>query len=141
MGYSVTIRLEGLPQLQSGSFGNWRVRRGHDAKWKDLVGWALTGRRPPKPLERALVVCTRFSAARKPPDDVNLRASFKPLIDALQLGTRPVLVDDDTVHMQDEYHWERCERGEGRVVMVVTDLEGAESDDRSSKVYIGRGGR
>lgn len=126
--YHLRIEIPGLPKLQSGSFGSKWARRKHDQRWKELVGWATAGKRPGKPLERALVVCTRLSSSRKAPDDVNLRSSFKPLIDALVGNKRDptdptrVLVDDDTEHMVDEYHWEMCLRGGDGVVIEVTEL-------------------
>jgi len=115
--YQLRIEIPGLPKLQSGAFGHWRARRVHDSKWKDLVGYELIGRRPPKPLERAEVSCVRYSAANKAPDFENLAASFKPLIDQL-VGT--VIVDDSQDHIgQPSYQWEKCPRGKGRVVIEV----------------------
>lgn len=125
--YHLKISIPGLPQLQSGSFGSRYSRRKHDKRWKDLVGWATVGKRPNPPLERVHVVCSRFSGSRRP-DETNLRASFKPLIDAL-VGNKKdptdptrIFVDDDTEHMSEEYHWEKCPRGEGRVVIEVTEV-------------------
>lgn len=125
--YHLRISLDGLPQLQSGSFGSRWARRDHDKRWKELVGWATVGKRPKPPLERVMVVCTRLSASNEPPDDDNLRASFKPLIDAL-VGkkndpTDPtrIFVDDSPKHMTAQYHWENCPRGKGRVVIEVTE--------------------
>ena len=122
------MEIPGIPTLQSGSFGTRYARRDHDRRWKDLVGWGTAGKRPGVPLERALVVCTRFSAASGPPDDDNLRASFKPLIDGL-VGKRNdptdptrILTDDSPAHMTAEYYWERCPRGEGKVVIEVTEV-------------------
>ena len=117
--YHLRIEIPGLPKLQSGSFGHWSARRRHDSRWKDLVWLETRGKWPKDPLERALVVCTRYSSARSSPDRDNLVASFKPLIDALQ---RTVIVDDSPEHMTAEYHWEKCPRGEGRVVIEVTEV-------------------
>ena len=119
MKYHLIIEIPGLPQLQSGSFGHWSARRRHDARWKDLVWYELRGRLPPYALERSLIVCTRYSAARSSPDRDNLVASFKPLLDALQ---GHVIWDDSPEHMSAEYHWENCPRGEGRVVIEVTEV-------------------
>lgn len=126
--YHLRIEIPGLPKLQSGSFGHWSARRKHDSRWKQLVALETRGKRPGKPLERALVVCTRFSCASPAPDDDNLRASFKPLIDAL-VGNRNdpddptrIFADDSPEHMTAEYHWEPCPRGQGRVVIEVTEV-------------------
>lgn len=126
--YHLRIEIPGLPTLQSGSFGSKWARRDHDKRWKHFVRWSTVGKRPNPPLERAMVVCTRYSAASKAPDDVNLRSSFKPLIDALvgdpndPIDPTRVLVDDDPVHLSEEYHWENCPRGKGRVVMEVSEV-------------------
>ena len=119
--YHLRIEIPGLPQLQNGAFGHWSARRRHDARWKQLVAYKCIGQRPKDPLERAFVVCTRYSAANKAPDDDNLRASFKPLIDGL-VWRGMILVDDSPEHMTAEYHWEKCPRGEGRVVIEVTEV-------------------
>lgn len=126
--YRLRIEIPGLPTLQSGSFGSKWARRDHDKRWKDFVRWSTAGKRPNRPLKRSVVVCTRYSGANEPPDDDNLRASFKPLIDAL-VGTKNdpkdrtrVIADDSPKHMTGEYHWEKCPRGEGRVVMEVLEV-------------------
>lgn len=119
--YHLRIEIPGLPSLQSGAFGHWRARRDHDRRWKTMVHYGTFGRRPAEPLERALVVCTRYSAARSVDRD-NLVASFKPLIDALANDPTFVLTDDSPEHMTAEYHWEKCKRGEGRVVMEVSEV-------------------
>ena len=78
-------------------------------------------KRPLQPLERATLSCTRFSAARRAPDFENLAASFKPILDGLTIAL--VLVDDNQdVIGQPQYHWENCPRGEGRVVIEVTEV-------------------
>ena len=125
--YHLRIEIPGLPVLQSGSFGSKWARRKHDKKWKNFVGWGTYGKRPAEPLERAFVVCTRFSGSVAPDAD-NLQASFKPLIDGL-VGDRndptdrtSILADDSPEHMTAEYHWEKCPRGEGRVVIEVTEV-------------------
>ena len=128
--YHLRIDIPGLPSLQSGSFGTKWARRDHDKKWKDLVAWGTLGKRPKPPLERAFVICTRYSAANGPPDDDNLHSSFKPLIDGLvgnkkdPLDPVRVLADDSPKHMTAEYHWEKCPRGEGRVVIEVSEVGG-----------------
>lgn len=126
--YHLRIELNGLPKLQSGSFGHWRARRKHDQRWKDLVGWETLGQRPKPPLERAHVVCTRFSPSQVRPDQDNLVGSFKCVIDGLVGDKRDptdptrVLADDSPKHMTAEYHWEPCPRGNGRVVIEVSEV-------------------
>lgn len=117
--YHLRIELKGLPSLQSGAFGHWSARRRHDSRWKQLVALETRGKCPGEPLDRALVVCTRYSCASPAPDRDNLVASFKPLIDAFQ-GT--VILNDSPEHMTAEYHWENCPRGKGRVVMEVSEV-------------------
>lgn len=126
--YHLRIEIPGLPSLQSGSFGHWSDRRKHDKRWRQLVGWETLGKRPGKPLARAFVVCTRYSATSTAPDDDNLRASFKPLIDGL-VGDRndptdptSILADDSPKHMTAEYHWEMCLRGGDGIVMEVSEV-------------------
>ena len=119
--YHLKISIPGLPSLQSGAFGHWRARRKHDHMWKDLVWLETRGKLPGDPLKRAIVVCTRFSAARKAPDFENLAASFKPILDGLQIAN--VIVDDaQDVIGQPQYHWVKCGRGEGKVVIEVSEV-------------------
>ena len=78
------------------------------AGWKKMVQLAAKAEGLPKvPLGRARVVCTRRSSA--PPDQDNLAASFKPIIDAMkpQAGYRGVIQDDSPDYVTCEYHWER----------------------------------
>ena len=117
--YHLRIAIPGLPSLQSGAFGHWSARRRHDSRWKQLVCIELMGKLPKERLVRAFVSCTRYSAARSSPDRDNLVASFKPLLDALQYD---VIWEDSPEHMTAEYHWEKCGRGEGRVVIEVTEV-------------------
>ena len=119
--YHLRIEIPGLPSLQSGAFGHWSARRRHDSRWKELVGYSTLGKRPEQPLERAFIVCTRYSASRKAPDFENLAASFKPLLDGL-VNVRVLIDDNQDVIGQPEYHWEKCPRGEGRVVMEVSEV-------------------
>ena len=117
----IKIDIPGLPVMQSGTFGVKWSRRKHDQRWKDEVFWALTGQRPAAPIEFAYVHCVRYSGSSKPPDDANLRSSFKAPIDALQLGQRPVIVNDDPLHMKDTYEWQPCARNAGHITMEISD--------------------
>lgn len=126
----IHFAIPGLPKLQSGSFGHWRARRDHDKKWKELVWHAIleTGARPPKPFERAELICTRYSASKSPPDSDNLASSFKPLIDAcVESG---LLVDDAPSAIgRPIYRWEKCGRGKGYVtISIIPELESPQSD-------------
>ena len=116
MSYTHEFVIAGLPQLQSGAFGHWRARRDHDKRWKELVHYGMVGHRPPIPLRLVELTCTRHSASGTPPDDDNLCASFKPLIDSL-IG--PVILDDGPEFLTAHYKWERCKRGEGHVVIEI----------------------
>jgi hypothetical protein len=95
--------------------------------WKQLVALETRGKAPKWLLRKSLVVCTRYSAARSSPDRDNLVASFKPLLDALQYT---VIENDSPEHLTAEYHWEKCGRGEGRVVIEVSEV-GESVEDQS----------
>ena len=88
------------------------------------MGWlAVDAGLPPRPLERIRFETCRFSALE--PDEDNLRASYKHVLDALvRIG---VVVDDSTRHVElPTPRWQRIPSGRGRLGWVeihVTQLE------------------
>lgn len=113
--YALEIELEGLPHLQSGTWGHWATRRKHDAGWKERIGWEAR-RLGGKPLlTDAHIDCIRFSAVE--PDYDNLVASFKPLVDGLvEAG---ILVNDSPSRLTRTYAWCNASRSKGRIRICV----------------------
>lgn len=119
MTYSVDFILEGLPKLQTNSYGHWRTRHAEKSHWERRVGGVLLGRVPSEPLERVTVEFTRFSTSE--PDFDNLVASFKPICDGLIKAG--VIVDDKPSNIgSPTYRWEKAKRGEGRIHVHVREV-------------------
>ncbi len=121
MGSGAAMRLEFhyLPPMNTAhTRRHWSVAHREARRAKDHVWAAIHREKPQKPLERAHVVCTRFSSRQ--PDHENLAMSFKAWIDALV--HHGVIVDDDPGHLTREYRWIKAKRGEGRICMEVTSV-------------------
>jgi Holliday junction resolvase RusA-like endonuclease len=92
MRYCVSFFINDLPLLPNRlNTMHWAERGKDRKKWHALVGAALVGKKPQKPLTRAVVTLVRYSSVR--PDNDNLTASFKPVIDGLKVCG--VIVNDD----------------------------------------------
>lgn len=114
--YRLELELRGLPRLQPNERWHWAARYRHDKRWREWVGRsARHAGLPARPLERAVIECTRYSVRACDVD--NCFASWKPLLDGLK---RVVIVDDSPDHVTVLSRWERCaSRKEQRVRIVV----------------------
>ncbi len=78
--------------------------------------------KPPRPLSLCAIYCTRFSSMECDYD--NLTISFKSVIDGLK--DAGVIVDDKSSCVKErKYFWEKAKRGQGRINVVVLELDGA----------------
>src|SRR6185312_10503079 len=122
--FEIEFRIEGLPPIPgNGSHHNWRVAAGIRKVWVQKAFEALLQnkfKRPLVPLEKAKCTFLRVSASE--PDDDNLRASFKPVRDALVRAG--ILVDDKPRNMPDPiYRWQKGKQKKGYVVVHVKEIE------------------
>jgi Holliday junction resolvase RusA-like endonuclease len=115
--YRLRLEIPGLPPLQSaGARSHWAKRWRENRDWSKRVAWATTGQRPPRPLDRARIVCTRYSPTE--PDYDNLVASFKAAgLDALVRAG--VLRDDSPEVVTVAYAWAQAPRGQGHITIEV----------------------
>ena len=120
MSYQLDVSIPGLPPINSATAMHWRKRAKLRSHWKREVWYAVTGKKPPTPLQRSRVVITRNSAARPDPD--NLTDTSKFLLDALvELG---IIEDDSNEHIELEVLWEFAQQGKGFVRIQVDEVEG-----------------
>ena len=118
------LRFDSLPELQADKM-HWRIRARYRKAWHERVqdelwwqtSWKYYGSRP---LEKAHLVCIRYSSG-KAPDQDNLRYSFKPILDGLVRAG--VLLDDSPEVITAEYHHAKAKRGAGYVTVEVTDAD------------------
>lgn len=121
-GYSLYLRISGLPELQTaGARGHWAKRHREARRWKELVAWrARAEGLPPVPLAGAAVELVRHSCFE--PDADNLRASFKPLVDGLVYG-RVLLDDSPDIIGAPVCRWEKAPRRRGYVEISVEGVQ------------------
>lgn len=122
--YRLQLEIQGLPKTQNRQIraGGWRAVHAEAKKWKQLVGWEIiaAGGPPAKPFDRARLTLTRFSSSE--PDFDGMVASFKACIDGLK--AHGVIADDKmSVIGQPTYVWEKCKSREGKVRIVVEQIE------------------
>lgn len=117
MSYSLTFEITALPPTTNGSHGHWRKKAKIAKQWRQLtLALAIRNGIPPKPLEKADLVLTRFSAVE--PDYDNLVISFKPVIDGLR--DAGVLTDDKmSVIGVPSYQWQKTTRNLGKIRVEV----------------------
>lgn len=120
MPYVLAFAIDDLPPLPNAMRGkHWsRVRAIHN-QWHWLVRDGVGRDRPPAPLDYALVTLVRHGPVR--PDEDNLMASWKPVIDGL-VHSR-VIVDDSPAHMKLSSDWAFARRGHGYVGIGVMEIE------------------
>lgn len=93
---------------------HWIYRKRHT----DAVAWQVRdaiGRKPPTPMDPAVVKITRFAPRHFDRD--NLYASCKAVIDALK--TNGIIVDDSAKHIDLTVTQEKCKRKDARVEVIV----------------------
>lgn len=93
----ITLEIPRIPESPNNFLGfHWRHRDRNSKLWQMEIHYALMGRRPPQPYERAKVHIDRRSRGELDKD--NLYGCVKPVIDALRYSK--VLVDDSPKHLE-----------------------------------------
>jgi hypothetical protein len=118
--YILDVTIPGLPPTinRSGRM-HWAIQARNVRDQKDKVRSYIRGFIPRKPLKRAKLTLTRFSAS--PIDADNLANSFKSTVDSLvECG---VLADDKMKNIGiPDYRWEKAERGKGYIRIQVEEI-------------------
>lgn len=128
--YRLLLELPGhLPELPQ-KRRHWIHHKRAADNWRALVlAIVRPEMRPPEPLSRASIVCTRRSSVE--PDFENLAASFKPVVDALctsrRHGTRfvhraEIIEDDKPSVLSRDYAWELASPNEGGIRLALDQL-------------------
>ena len=115
--YSIEFFIPELPRLQTNNYGSFHARNKDVKKWHALVALATHGKRPDRPLDKAIVYVTRESPRKC--DFDNIVASSKPIVDGLvEMG---ILVDDNMDVIVDRgYSWKKVPgKKQGMRLMVV----------------------
>lgn len=115
--YKLRIELPGLPPLPNGGHGHWRKDWQTKKKWKEWVILATAGKRPLKPLEVAEMTLTRCSSSE--PDQDNLAASFKGIIDGLRYAG--IISDDKRSNVRPNFEWRKAKTKQGKIIIEVSD--------------------
>jgi Holliday junction resolvase RusA-like endonuclease len=124
--YRLEIYERGLPPL-----GNAILRMHFRAYGRLRKRWEMTllhhamklGAKPLKPLERARITVTRYSATE--PDADNLRFAGKPILDAMKrVGL--ILDDKPAVIGTPEFKWVKVPAKQGGVKIVLEEVDAKE---------------
>ena len=123
MTYSLAFELPGLPPMNTADGMHWRKRHKLKKYWETAVHYAVIGKRPVQPLERARVRVTRCSSSE--PDFENMTQGGKFILDGLVKAG--VLIDDKpSVIGQPVYEWRLAKPKHGCVRVSVESVEGGE---------------
>lgn len=121
MNYILEFELPGLPAMMnaSGRSRHWRTVAREKRRWRQTTALVVRSRRPPQPLAKAKLSCTRFSSNE--PDFDGLVSGFKPIIDGLK--DAGILVDDKSANIgQPSYTWEHAPNGQGKVRIRIEEV-------------------
>lgn len=129
--YAKRIKLGRLPRLQTDKMTPWGRKKHHDFWHKRVVEAVLEAGGPPgEPLRKAEITGIRYACGVSP-DRINVWASMKCLIDALQvpgyrakdckIGASVIVDDSPSTLVGENYYSVRVRtRAEERVVISVT---------------------
>lgn len=121
MSYRLEFTIEGLPKATSNANQHWKARWVEMRKWKRLVYAHINAsQRPSEPLNKAKVSLYRFAHGKRPDQD-NLRASFKHVVDAL---VESEVIKDDCFSVIGEplVFWEKAPPRKGFIKVIVESL-------------------
>lgn len=120
MKYEIEFEIQDLPKTYNAmGRSHWAVKAKEARKWKNIVGIKTSGRGPPNPLQRALLVLTRYSS--KCPDPDGLVSSFKSTIDGLQQAG--IIINDTfAVIGMPTYLWEKAPKGKGKIKVKIEEV-------------------
>lgn len=121
MSYKIEFELGGLPKMTNASASRHRMAQYREAQeWKRLVVFTVSIMKPPKPLKKAVLTLTRFSAVE--PDSDGLVSGFKAIIDGLVCAK--VLENDKYNNIgMPTYLWVKAPQKQGRVTVRVEEIE------------------
>jgi Holliday junction resolvase RusA-like endonuclease len=120
MSYRLEFELPGLPDSPNRrQNASWKSTHFRSKKWKDWVCLKTCGYRPPAPLPRARVTLLRFSSVEMDPD--NLAASFKPILDGLQIAQ--VILNDRRKNIDMTFGWRQWAKNAGKIRVIVEEIE------------------
>lgn len=121
MSYRLEFTIQGLPRILTNGQQSWRSIHYNKRQWKLLVAQHVDARmRPPAPLKKASIICTRCSSRASDYD--NRVASFKAVIDGLvEIG---VLEDDnDEMIVMRQYNFEKVSPKNSHIRVVVEEVD------------------
>jgi len=120
MTFRLEFEIPSLPKRPNELLGaHWRSRSNHKKKWLRLIHLVTLGKRPVKPLEKAKLTLTRFSAVE--PDEDGLSGSFKPVVDSLV--DLDILIDDRRENTGvPDYRWVKCSPRKGKIQVIVEEI-------------------
>ena len=119
--YRLHLVIPGLPKiLANAKSQGWRARHFEKKKWRNIImSYIDHSNRPLKPLERARLICTRFSS--HPSDFGNRVDSFKAVIDGL-VAAKVLIDDNDSVIVAQEYLWIKAGPKDGKISITVEEI-------------------
>ena len=115
--FRLEIILFGLPSTANSHKAHWAIAGKERKRWRAASCLSCLGQnRPPEPLDRAKITCTRYSASE--PDFDNLVQSFKSVIDGLK-DAKIIKDDKSSVIVERKYMWEKTAPKQGRISILV----------------------
>jgi hypothetical protein len=135
MPYELDIEIAGLPRGNAADNRHWRTKKREREAWFGFVAYSTHGKRPPLPLKHAEVTLTRYSSVE--PDADNLRASFKPVMDALTARHKHglAIIEDDapTCIGHPRVQWRKAKPRFGKIRIQVRELTEGETNESSRR--------
>lgn len=119
MNYRLEFILDGLPPTANSHKAHWAVSGRERKRWRDAARLRAMIQRPPSPLTKCRLICTRFSY--REPDFDNLTQSFKSVIDGLK-DAGVILDDKPSVVLERKYLWERAPQKQGKIQVIVEEI-------------------
>jgi Holliday junction resolvase RusA-like endonuclease len=129
--YRVKHKIPGLPPMINAiGYSHWAIKAKSVKIWKENVAIVFRRDRPKVPLNKAYLICTRYSD--REPDHDNLAISFKACIDSLKMIG---IIEDDksSVVFGREYRWKKAPRNNGFITIEVFDAEAFSAYKRDDK--------
>ncbi len=120
MPYFLQIEIPELPTVILNARQHWRVKNQEAQKWDRTIHFYTVGKRPPQPLQRAILTLTRGSA--RPLDFDNLASSWKHVVDSLV--TCGIIADDSyQVIGMPRLCWEKAPNKQGFIRIWVQSVD------------------
>jgi hypothetical protein len=118
--YHFWFQIPGIPHSNAAArLSRWAIIK-EKKRWMEEVHYATLGKRPEKPLQRSRVTFTRHSS--REPDSDNLRYSFKYIRDALTRKHCAIIEDDDPLHLDAVYCWEKARIKKSMISVEIQEM-------------------